>query len=297
MTLLDGQLALPFDVPAVPPVARPRSPRRGRLVLVDLRGEIHRQWHGLSAAGYQPAPSIGADVCKSVRRLGNFLLGRTVSPDLVCVDDGDEPTWRHREWPAYKAHRKPNEELSLALPSVREALRHEGHRVVRVPDREADDVIATLTRLAVEARQPVCIVSSDKDLLQLVNEQRRVWVYDARKDLSYATDEDVIQRIGVAPLQVASYLALAGDASDGLSGVPGIGPKGAISLLSTYGTFDAVILCAKNGVYMAKGHRQKLVANAELARTMLRLVTIDSNVELADELLEELQIHQPGGKK
>lgn len=292
--LLDVMTRAPaagFSDPAFATEIRKVEPDRPGefFVLVDIRGEIHRRWHGLASGGWDPARSIESEMCSAMRNhLAVPDLRRDPWHDVVCVDDGDGPTWRHELWPAYKAHRKPNDELTAALPGIRAALRADRHRVVRVPGREADDVIATLTARAVDAGRRVHIVSSDKDLLQLVDGHSRVRVFDARKAATFDSAMGVFNRVGVKPHLVPTFLALAGDASDGLSGVPGIGPKWAYRLIDAHGPLDDILDAAALGKVEPKRMAKKLTDEADTARTMLRLVTLDRDVELPADVLEWL---------
>ena len=155
---------------------------------------------------------------------------------------------------------------------------------------EADDLIATYTRLACEAGASATIVSSDKDLMQLVSDC--VIMYDTMKDKKIGIPE-VIEKFGVPPEKVIEAQALIGDSSDNVPGVPGIGPKTAAQLLTEFG--DLETLLARAGEIKQDKRRQTLIDNAEMARLSKKLVTLDQHVKL-DVPVEELAVHEPDYK-
>ena len=155
---------------------------------------------------------------------------------------------------------------------------------------EADDIIATYARLACEAKATATIVSSDKDLMQLVNDC--VTMYDTMKDKRIGLAE-VIEKFGVPPEKVIEVQALIGDSTDNVPGVPGIGVKTAAQLISEYG--DLETLLTRAGEIKQDKRRQTLIDNAELARISKRLVTLDQNVEL-EVPVEDLAVHEPDYK-
>ena len=155
---------------------------------------------------------------------------------------------------------------------------------------EADDLIATYARLACEAKATATIVSSDKDLMQLVNDC--VVMYDTMKDKQIGIPE-VIEKFGVPPDKVIEVQALIGDSTDNVPGVPGIGVKTAAQLIGEYG--DLETLLKRAGEIKQDKRRQTLIDNAELARISKRLVTLDQNVAL-EVPVEELAVHEPDYK-
>ena len=155
---------------------------------------------------------------------------------------------------------------------------------------EADDLIATYARQACEAKANVTIVSSDKDLMQLVNDC--VIMYDTMKDKKIGVAE-VIEKFGVPPDKVIEVQSLIGDSTDNVPGVPGIGVKTAAQLIGEYG--DLETLLARAGEIKQEKRRQSLIENAEKARISKVLVTLDQNVKL-EVPLADLAVHEPDHK-
>ena len=156
---------------------------------------------------------------------------------------------------------------------------------------EADDLIATYVRLACEAGASATIVSSDKDLMQLVNDC--VVMYDTMKDRRIGVPE-VVEKFGVPPEKVIEVQSLIGDSTDNVPGVPGIGVKTAAQLIGEYG--DLETLLARASEIKQEKRRQALIDNADRARLSKRLVTLDDRVTL-DVPLADLAVHEPDYKR
>lgn len=246
------------------------------LYLIDGHNVLYRTFYGvprLTAPDGTPTNAV-----LGVARILLRIL-RTENPaGVAAVFDSREPTSRHAIFPEYKANRlKVPEDLALQAPLVDEVIDALGVRRVSVPGVEADDVIGTLSRMAEEEGTDVVIVSSDKDLYQLVSE--RVRVRDGLKGNEVA-GEQVIETFGVPPDRVADLLALAGDPSDNVPGVPGVGEKTAAELIGEFGSLEAVL----SGAERLKGARkEKILKGADSARLSMRLVTIDRNVPLSEK--------------
>ncbi|RME85227.1 MAG: DNA polymerase I, partial [Zetaproteobacteria bacterium] len=180
------------------------------------------------------------------------------------------PTIRNQWHPDYKAHRPPPpEDLERQWPLVFELLDALNVPYLQMEDYEADDLIATYVRMAREKGWPVVILSTDKDLMQLVD--GNTVLLDTMKEVRY-TPEEVERRWGVPPRLVGDLLALMGDSSDNIPGVPGIGPKTAASLLRQFGSLDAVLSRAHE-IPQAK-RREQILAHAEDVRLARRLVQL-----------------------
>src|ERR1700750_198580 len=220
------------------------------------------------------------------------LLGDMTPEDkpthLAVVFDKSEKTFRTDFYPDYKAHR-PDAPADL-IPQF--ALIRAGVKAFDLPcleqqGFEADDLIATYARLACEAQATCTIVSSDKDLMQLVNDC--VVMYDTMKDKRIGIPE-VIEKFGVPPEKVIEAQALIGDSTDNVPGVPGIGVKTAAQLIGEFG--DLETLLSRASEIKQDKRRQTLIDNAELARISKRLVTLDQNVAL-DVPVEDLAVPEP----
>jgi DNA polymerase-1 len=208
-----------------------------RVVLIDGSGLVFRSFFALpqtlrTSGGLPTNASYG--FATTFRKI---LSGRRPARGCV-VFDAPGPTFRELTYPAYKAERpRMPSDLRAQLPFVERLCDAHGFPVLRIPGVEADDVIGTLARRAVERGDEVVIVSSDKDFAQLVGD--RVKLYDPMRDVTQ--DAELIRkRWGVRPEQFVDYLAIHGDSVDNIPGVDGIGAKGAADLLEKFGDLDAI---------------------------------------------------------
>ena len=221
-------------------------PAKGdHVFLVDGSGYIFRAYHALPPLNRK---SDGLQV-NAVLGFCNMLwkLLRDMPPDnqpthLAIVFDKSEVTFRNKLYPDYKAHRPPApDDLIPQFPLIREAVRAFDLPCLEQSGFEADDLIATYVRQACERGATATIVSSDKDLMQLVTDC--VTMYDTMKDRRIGIPE-VIEKFGVPPNKVVEVQALAGDSTDNVPGVPGIGIKTAAQLIVEYGDLETLLLRA-----------------------------------------------------
>jgi len=216
------------------------------------------------------------------------LVEDTDADHIAVVFDRARKTFRSDIYPEYKAHRPPPpDDLIPQFELVREATRAMGLKAVDMEGYEADDLIATYARQAAEAGAKVTIVSSDKDLMQLVTDT--VTMYDAMKNRTIGPAE-VMEKFGVGPDRVIDVQALAGDSSDNVPGVEGIGIKTAALLINEYGDLDSVLANAHN-VKQTK-RRERLLDQADKARISRDLVTlcVDVPVEVP---LDDFDVCEP----
>ncbi|MEA2925813.1 MAG: polymerase, partial [Alphaproteobacteria bacterium] len=200
-------------------------------------------------------------------------------------------TFRNEMYSEYKANRtEPPDDLRPQFAFIRQAVRAFDLPCLEQVGFEADDLIATDVRLACEAGANATIVSSDKDLMQLVNDC--VLMYDTMKDRRIGIPE-VVEKFGVPPEKVIEVQSLIGDSTDNVPGVPGIGVKTAAQLIGEYG--DLETLLARASEIKQEKRRQALIENAERARLSKRLVTLDAHVAL-DVPLADLAVHEPDYK-
>jgi DNA polymerase-1 len=246
---------------------------RSRLVVIDAANTLYRAFFALP-----PLRNSAGQPTNSVYGFVNMLqkVIREESPDhLVVVFDAPGGTFRQRLFPAYKATREAQpEDLSAQFPLAREVVEAYGIPILQVPGVEADDVIATLVALA-PSDLAVTIVSTDKDLMQLVTD--RVTLLDTMKDRRFGPAE-VEERFGVPPERLLDVRALVGDASDNIPGVKGIGEKGAAQLIREWGSLENLL--AHAGEVGAKRAREALLAQADEARLSKRLATLEAAVAL-----------------
>src|ERR1700737_4305 len=268
-----------------------KAPAKGdHIFLVDGSSYIFRAYHALPPLNRK---SDGLQV-NAVLGFCNMLwkLLRDLPPHLAIIFDKSETTFRNKLYPAYKAHRPPApDDLIPQFPLIREAVRAFDLPCLEQIGFEADDLIATYARLATERGATTTIVSSDKDLMQLVTD--KVVMFDTMKDRRIGIPEE-IEKFGVPPEKVVEVQALAGDSTDNVPGVPGIGVKTAAQLIVEYGDLETLLLRASE-IKQPK-RREALIENAEKARISRQLVLLDDKVAL-DVPLEELAVHEPDARK
>jgi DNA polymerase-1 len=255
-------------------IAAPVPPGRKRLILVDGSGYIFRAFHALPPMTRPDGIHVNA-VFGFTQMLSQFLA-RNAATHIAVVFDSARTTFRNDFYPAYKAHRpEPPPELVPQFALIREATEALGVAQVEQPGFEADDLIATYARLFVEQGGDVAIVSSDKDLMQLVRPGVEMLDPIKQKPIREA---EVFEKFGVTPDKVVQVQALAGDSTDNVPGVPGIGIKTAAQLINEYGDLESLL--ANSGKIKQPKRREALEQNAEKARISLRLVSLDANAPL-----------------
>src|SRR3981189_3168761 len=273
-----------------------KAPAKGdHVFLVDGSSYIFRAYHALPPLNRR---SDGLQV-NAVLGFCNMLwkLLRDMPPDnrpthLAIVFDKSQITFRNKLYPDYKAHRPPApDDLIPQFALIREAVRAFDLPCLEQIGFEADDLIATYVRLACERGATATIVSSDKDLMQLVTDC--VIMYDTMKDRRIGVAE-VIEKVGGRTAKGIAVQALIGDSTDNVPGVPGIGVKTAAQLICEYG--DLETLLARAGEIKQEKRRQTLIDNADKARLSKQLVTLDQNVAL-DVPVGDLAVHDPDYKK
>src|ERR1700683_3473412 len=265
------------------------------LFLVDGSGYIFRAYHALppiarKSDGLQLNAVFG--FCNMLWKLLRDMKAEDKPTHLAVVFDLSEHTFRTDMYPAYKAHRPdPPDDLRPQVPLIREAVNAFDLPCLEQKGFEADDLIATYVREACEAGATATIVSSDKDLMQLVNDY--VVMFDTMKDKRIGRAE-VIEKFGVPPDKVIEVQSLIGDSTDNVPGVPGIGVKTAAQLIGEYG--DLETLLKRAGEIKQEKRRQSLIEHAGNARLSKKLVTLDDRVKLAVPL-GDLAVHEPDYKR
>ncbi len=216
------------------------------------------------------------------------LMGSADCDAVSVVFDSSRKTFRSDIYPEYKAHRPPPpEDLIPQFSLIRDATRAFNIAAVEMEGFEADDLIATYATLAAQQGIKVTIISSDKDLMQLVGDG--IVMQDPLKNKEIG-EAEVFEKFGVPPSKVIQVQALCGDATDNVPGVPGIGIKTAAQLIVEYG--DVETLLAKAGEIKQPKRREALLDNAEAARISLRLVTLDRAVPIT-AAIDEMRRHPP----
>ena len=276
------------------PAERPLK-KGDHLFLVDGSGYIFRAYHALPPLTRKsdglPTGAVSG-FCNMLYKLIEDTKDEFEPTHLAVIFDASGKTFRNDIYPQYKAQRpEPPEDLRPQFALVRDAVRAFSVPSIEMMGYEADDLIATYARRAHEARARVTIVSSDKDLMQLVNDS--VDMLDTMK-LKTITRDEVIEKFGVPPEKVVEVQALAGDSVDNVPGVPGIGIKTAAELINQYG--DLETLLERAAEIKQPKRRENLIANAELARISKKLVTLDDDVPV-DVPVEAMAIHDPDPEK
>ena len=216
------------------------------------------------------------------------LVADSDADGLAVIFDAGRRSFRNDIYPDYKAHRpEAPEELVPQFALIREATRACNLPCIEMEGFEADDIIASYARLASAQGIKVTIVSSDKDLMQLVGPG--VTMLDPMKNRMIGPEE-VVEKFGVGPERVIDVQALAGDSSDNVPGVPGIGVKTAAQLITEYGDLESLL--ARAGEIKQPKRRERLLENADLARLSLELVTLRQDVPLA-EPMEAFALQEP----
>src|SRR5215469_7408090 len=263
--------------------------------LVDGSGYIFRAYHALppinrKSDGLQLNAVFG--FCNMLWKLLRDMKPEERPTHLAVVFDKSEKTFRTEMYPDYKAHRPdPPDDLIPQFGLIRDAVHAFDLPCLEQRGFEADDLIATYVREACAAGATSTIVSSDKDLMQLVND--RVTMFDSMKDKKIGRAE-VIEKFGVPPEKVIEVQALIGDSTDNVPGVPSIGVKTAAQLIGEYG--DLETLLKRAGEIKQEKRRQVLIDNADKARLSKKLVTLDANVKL-DVPIGDLAVHEPDYKR
>ncbi len=254
--------------------APPPRPLAPRLVLIDGSGFVFRAFHALPPMTRPDGTPVNA-VFGFCNMLARFLREHE-GTHLAVIFDAGRKTFRNRLYPDYKAHRpEPPPELVPQFALVREATEAFGIPAIDAVDWEADDLIAAYTSAAEALGGETLIVSSDKDLMQLI--RPGVGLLDPIKQKPIGPAE-VVAKFGVPPGKLIDLQALMGDAADNVPGVPGIGPKTAAQLLGEFGDLDAVL--AEAPAMKPSKRRDALIAHADEARLSRELVTLRADAPL-----------------
>ncbi|MFH1875077.1 MAG: DNA polymerase I [Pseudomonadota bacterium] len=260
-----------------------------KLYLIDGANYIFRAYYAIGSLSTSKGFPTNAlyGFTQMILKLKNEL-----KPDyLAVIFDTAEPTFRDELYEKYKANRKePPDDLAQQFPHFNPILEALNIPILEKPGFEADDLIGTIAKKLAGSDLEVVIVSGDKDLMQLVNDN--VVIYDSMKDLQIG-EKQVEQRFGVKPAQVIDVLALAGDSSDNIPGVPGIGPKTASKLIQEFGSLEDLL---KNLAKLSPNIAQKIAENNDLLKLCQKLVTIDTQVPIEFDLAQ-FQPGQPDEKK
>jgi DNA polymerase-1 len=253
---------------------------RQRLFLIDSYGFIFRAYHARARTGAPPMRTTSGLSTEAVYIFHNMVrkLMKDYRPEYIAaVFESAGPTFRDAAFAEYKANRSEMPpDLGEQIPYIRRLLEAMNIPILEYPGFEADDVIGAIAHRCADSDIDVVIVSSDKDMLQLVNE--RISMYNPVKENVWYDPATTESFMGVKPKQVADLLALMGDSIDNIPGAPGIGEKGARDLIARFGSVEALLERAAE--VERKTYRESLQNNRERIELSKRLATIDINVPI-----------------
>ncbi len=252
----------------------------GKLFLIDGNSLLYRSYYAiqrLSTSRGFPTNAIYGFI-STLRK----IMDQEKPPYLGVVFDTGKPTIRHKFFKDYKAHRKPMpEDLIPQVPVLKKVLKAMNIPCFEYEDYEADDVLASLARKAAREKIPAVIVTTDKDLLQLVDSS--IAVYNPSKEMTL--DEKRVREVfGVSPGQVVDVLSLWGDPSDNVPGVPGIGEKTSKMLINEFGSLDNLL--ANLDKIKNPRLREKIAQGMDKLAVSRQLVTVEANLDIAFRLAD-----------
>ncbi|MEM8770209.1 MAG: DNA polymerase I [Pseudomonadota bacterium] len=262
-----------------------KSKKDLRLYLVDGSAYIFRAYHALPPLTRKSdGVPVGAvsGFCNMLYKLLTDMKDEHHPTHLAVIFDYSATTFRNDIYPDYKANRpEPPEDLRPQFPLVRDATRAFNLPCVEMDGFEADDLIATYARQAEAQGGEAVIISSDKDLMQLVSD--KVSMFDTMKNKAIGPDE-VVEKFGLGPEHVIDIQALAGDSTDNVPGVPGIGVKTAAQLIDEYGDLETLLDKAEE--IKQKKRRENLIEFADQARVSKELVTLKTDVAVEEQIAD-----------
>lgn len=246
--------------------------------LIDGTAYIHRAYHAIR--NLSTSKGFPSNAVFGFTRMLIKLIEEK-SPEYVAMFfDSPGPTFRHEIYSGYKANRPPMaDDMAVQIPYIKEVTKGFNIPIYELSGYEADDLIGTLAQKAVAKGFDVIMVTGDKDFVQLVTDKITIW--DPMKD-EVLDRASVIEKNGIEPSQMLDVLGLAGDASDNIPGVPGIGPKTAITLLKSFFSIEA--LYDKIDEVKAAKQREKLIENKDQALMSRELAKINTDVPIAVDI-------------
>ena len=257
-----------------------------KLLVIDGNSLLFRAYYATSYTGNIMRTKDGVPT-NALFAFGN-MIHRIISSfkndeHIIVAFDTGKKTFRHSELDTYKANRKPcPEELIVQMPLARELLHALGVFTSEIEGYEGDDIAGTVAKKAAKEGYEVEIYTSDKDFLQLIDEN--IEIHILKKGLSEVEiidNQNMVEKFGFTPLQILDFKGLRGDSSDNLPGIPGIGDKTAVKLIQEYGSLEAIIEAAPN---MNSKLGEKIVTNADLGRMCKHLAQIIIDVPLDFDL-------------
>ena len=262
-----------------------------RIVIIDGNSLINRAYYAMQ----RPMITSEGIYTQGIYGFLNMLskIEDDYSPEYMAVAfDLKEPTFRHKEYDGYKAGRKPMPpELAMEMPILKDILRAMKIKILEIPGFEADDIIGTVSRIAEEKGIEPLIFTGDKDALQLTSDVTKVvFTKKGVTDFDLYDREKMLERYGLTPEQFIDLKGIMGDSSDNIPGIPGIGEKGGIELLTQFGSLEEVL--SRSDEIKKPAMRKKVEENADLARLSKHLATIIRDVPL-EVGIEDMALGEP----
>lgn len=284
-------MQLLYTLPMNQTLLQSPMPNPQTLYLIDGSGFIFRAYYAIKRDMTNPQ-GVPVKAVYGFVTMMMKLMESHKGDSMAVIFDAARKTFRNDIYPEYKAHRPPApDDLVPQFALVRDATVALNLPAIEMAEYEADDIIATYAHEAQKKGMRVVIVSSDKDLMQLIG--GGVEMYDAMND-RVINDAQVREKFGVAPDKVLDVLSLIGDSSDNVPGVPGIGPKTAAELINHFGDLDTLL--ARAGEIKQDKRRETIIQNADKARLSRQLITLKSDVPNLPAL-EHLIVREPAPEK
>jgi DNA polymerase-1 len=260
-------------------VPRDTKPNNKKLFLVDGHAIAYRAYYALIK---NPLSNSAGQPTGAVFGFANYLLRLLAEyecPYIAVVFDSDAPTFRHEMYKEYKANREEMpDDLKSQMPLIRKLVGLFNMTLLSQPGLEADDIIAHMTRRATQNGFDVFLVTRDKDLMQLIDDKNvRMLSFESSGQIEVIGPTQVKEKMGVEPNQIRDLLALMGDSSDNIPGVPGVGPKTAQKILEKAGTIDNLL--ANPAIVENSKLQAKIEENREALKLSRDLATLHFDVE------------------
>lgn len=266
-----------------------------RIIIIDGNSLINRAFYAIQRPMITKEGIYTQGIYGFLSML--YRIEEDYSPDYAAVAfDLKEPTFRHKEYSGYKAKRRPMPpELAMEMPILKDILRAMNIAILEKPGFEADDILGTVSKIAEEKGIEPIIITGDKDSLQLASDTTKVlFTKKGVSDFDLYDKDKVVERYGLTPLQFIDLKGIMGDTSDNIPGVPGIGEKGGIELLTQFGSLENML--DHTDEIKKPAMRAKVEENADLARMSKHLATIIRDVPM-DVDLNEMRFGEPDQDK
>ncbi len=259
--------------------------KKEKIVLIDSNNIAYRAFFALP----DTITTSSGIITNAVLGFTNMILrlAEDLRPDtMICAFDSKTPTFRHKMFDQYKIHRKKMpDELVHQIPLIKQVMEAFNIVCIEKEGMEADDILASLAKISSETYKQAIIVTGDKDMLQMVSDNIKVLSTKRSITDTIIYDSDGVEKkLGVSPDKVKDLLALAGDSSDNIPGVPGIGPKTAVKLLKQFGSIESIFEGIEN--IKSQKLRSLLLENREIVNMSRKLTALKDDIKIDSGLIE-----------